>query len=106
MVLTTIETEGLLFDMDGVLISSIGLGQSVLAAVGGAMYDVPNAASFDVPHGQRAIEIVKMLRPDIDPAEGLRVIEDLELADTADLKVLPGVCGSCSRAFLRSGGRL
>ena len=38
----------------------------------------------------RAIEIVRSLRPDIDPAEGLRVIEDLELADMEDLTVLPG----------------
>ena len=44
-----------------------------------------------VPHGRRAIDIVKMLRPDIDPKEGLRVIEDMEVADVADLRVLPGV---------------
>ena len=30
----------------------------------------------------RAIEIVKQLRPDIDPEEGLRVIEDMEIEDT------------------------
>ena len=86
----TIETEGLLFDMDGVLISSIGSVNRCWRQWA-AMYDVPNAATFEVPHGQRAIEIVKMLRPDIDPMEGLRVIEDLELVDTADLQVLPGV---------------
>ena len=39
----------------------------------------------------RAIDIVKSLRPDIDPEEGLRVIEDMEIEDTADLIVLPGV---------------
>jgi sugar-phosphatase len=55
------------------------------------MYDVPDAAHYEVPHGKRAIEIVKLLRPDIDPQEGLRVIEDLELEDMADLTVLPGV---------------
>lgn len=86
----TIETEGLLFDMDGVLISSIG-SVSRCWRQWAVMYDIPNAEKFNVPHGQRAIEIVKMLRPDIDAEEGLRVIEDLELADTADLKVLPGV---------------
>ena len=32
-----------------------------------------------------------MLRPDIDPQEGLRVIEDMEVEDVADLRVLPGV---------------
>jgi sugar-phosphatase len=55
------------------------------------MYDVPNAETYEVPHGMRAIEIVKSLRPDIDPEEGLRVIEDMEIEDMADLTVLPGV---------------
>ena len=37
---------------------------------------------------------MKKFRPDFGPqdlVEGLRVIEDLEIADVADLKVLPGV---------------
>jgi sugar-phosphatase len=85
-----VETKGILFDMDGVLISSIG---SVVRCwrQWAEMYDIPNAEIYEVPHGMRAIEIVRSLRPDIDAEEGLRVIEDLELKDTADLKVLPGV---------------
>jgi mannitol-1-/sugar-/sorbitol-6-phosphatase len=85
-----VETKGILFDMDGVLISSIG---SVVRCwrQWSEMYDIPNAEIYEVPHGMRAIEIVRSLRPDIDAEEGLRVIEDLELKDTADLKVLPGV---------------
>jgi sugar-phosphatase len=85
-----VATRGILFDMDGVLISSIG---SVVRCWKrwAVMYDVPDAESFEVPHGKRAIDIVKMLRPDIDPEEGLRVIEDMELEDIAGLKVLPGV---------------
>ena len=76
--------------MDGVLISSIG---SVIRCwrLWAKQYGVPNAETYNVPHGMRAIEIVKSLRPDIDPQEGLRVIEDLELEDMADLTVLPGV---------------
>lgn len=87
---TTVETHGLLFDMDGVLISSIG---SVVRCWRQwcRLYNVPGADTFEVPHGMRAIEILHNLRPDIDAAEGLRVIEDLEIADTADLRVLPGV---------------
>jgi len=54
-------------------------------------YDVPNAEIYEVPHGMRAIEIVKQLRPDIDPQEGLRVIEDMEMEDISGLTVLPGV---------------
>lgn len=85
-----VETKGILFDMDGVLISSIG---SVVRCWRrwAEMYDVPNAEIYEVPHGVRAIDIVKLLRPDIDPEEGLRVIEDMEIEDMADLTVLPGV---------------
>ena len=84
-----VETKGLLFDMDGVLISSIG---SVVRCwrVWAKQYGIPNADTYEVPHGMRAIDIVRSLRPDIDPLEGLRAIEDLEIVDTADLTVLPG----------------
>ncbi len=76
--------------MDGVLVSSIG---SVVRCWRrwAQIYNVPNADTYTVPHGMRALEIVKSLRPDIDPQEGLRVIEDMEIEDMADLKVLPGV---------------
>ncbi len=85
-----VAAKGLLFDMDGVLVSSIG---SVVRCWRrwAAMYDVPGAESYEVPHGMRAVEIVRSLRPDIDPQEGLRAIEDMELEDIGDLTVLPGV---------------
>jgi sugar-phosphatase len=76
--------------MDGVLISSIGSVRRCWRRWA-KMYDVPNADEYEVPHGMRAIEIVKMLRPDIDPQEGLRVIEEMEVEDISDLRVLPGV---------------
>ena len=91
--LLTVETRGLLFDMDGVLISSTG---SVVRCWQRwcKLYGVPNADQFHVPHGTRAVDIVRMLKPGFDEAqvaEGLRAIEELELVDTADLTVLPGV---------------
>ena len=85
----TAEAQGLLFDMDGVLISSIGSVRRCWREWC-RVYGVPGWESYEIPHGTRAIEIVRQLRPDIDAAEGLRVIEDLELEDTADLQVLPG----------------
>jgi sugar-phosphatase len=91
--LLTVETKGLLFDMDGVLISSTG---SVVRCWQRwcKLYGMPNAEQFQVPHGTRAVDIVRMLKPEFDEAqvaEGLHTIEELELADTADLMVLPGV---------------
>jgi mannitol-1-/sugar-/sorbitol-6-phosphatase len=85
-----VETKGILFDMDGVLISSIGSVERCWRRWA-QIYQIPGAETYDVPHGMRAIDIVKMLRPDINPQEGLRVIEDMEILDTEDLKVLPGV---------------
>lgn len=76
--------------MDGVLISSIGSVERCWKRWA-KMYDVPDADNYHVPHGVRAIDIIKSLRPDIDAIEGLRVVEDMEIEDTADLKVLPGV---------------
>ena len=83
-------TRGLLFDMDGVLVSSIGSVNRCWRRWA-IHYGIPNAETYEVPHGRRAIDIVRELRPDIDPIEGLNFIEDMEIDDTADLIVLPGV---------------
>lgn len=85
-----VETKGLLFDMDGVLVSSIGSVRRSWRKWA-KMYGVPDADNYEVPHGMRAIEIVKSLRPDIDPKVGLDAIEDIEVEDVADLVTLPGV---------------
>ena len=87
--LVSVRTKGILFDMDGVLISSIGSVERCWRRWA-EMYDIPNAAEYVVPHGVRAIDTVKALRPDIDPQEGLRAIEDMEIEDVSDLRVLPG----------------
>ena len=85
-----VSTKGILFDMDGVLVSSIGSAERSWRKWA-ALYGLPNAETLEVPHGRRAIDIVRLLRPDIDAQAGLKVIEDLEVADVADLRVLPGV---------------
>lgn len=88
----TVQTRGLLFDMDGVLISSIGSVERSWKRWY-AMHDVRNASTFRLPHGTRAVDIVRMLKPEWNEtqvADGLRVIEDLEIEDTEGLTVLPG----------------
>jgi sugar-phosphatase len=42
-------------------------------------------------HGCRAIETAARLRPDLDAAVELKIIEDIELADGEGIQVLPGV---------------
>ena len=86
----TVEAAGLLFDMDGVLVSSIG---SVIRSWRrwAEHFGVPGAEDLEVPHGIPARDIIARLKPDLAIAEGLRYIEDLEIEDVRDLKVLPGV---------------
>jgi len=85
-----VTARGILFDMDGVLISSIG---SVVRSWRrwAKLYDVPDAENFEVPHGMRAKDVIKTLRPDIDLQAAVKVIEDMEVDDVADLRVLAGV---------------
>jgi sugar-phosphatase len=90
--LVRVATKALLFDMDGVLISSIG-GVERCWKRWCKQYGVPNAENFEVPHGVRAVDVMRMLKPRFDAAqiaEGLRVIEDMEIEDVGDLTVLPG----------------
>jgi sugar-phosphatase len=87
-----VETRALLFDMDGVLISSIASVNRCWRRWA-LHYGVPDAEKFEVAHGTRAVEIIIKLRPDFNKeqvAEGLRLIEDMEIDDVADLQVLPG----------------
>jgi len=85
-----VTAKGILFDMDGVLVSSI---ESVVRSWRrwAELYNLPNAESFGIPHGVRAKDIIKTLLPDVDLQEAVRVIEDIEVEDVADLRVLPGV---------------
>ena len=85
-----VEAKGLLFDNDGVIVSSIASVNRCWRKWA-AHYGVPVADDFQIEHGTRAVDVMQKLVPGIDVAEGLKVIEDMELEDVADLQVLPGV---------------
>ncbi len=88
--LISITTQGLLFDMDGVLVSSIGSVERSWAKWA-EIYGVNRGHTLKITHGRRAIDTVRAMRPDIDPLVGLKAIEDIEVGDVADTKLLPGV---------------
>jgi sugar-phosphatase len=81
---------GLLFDMDGVLISSLGsVERSWQRWAEGHGLDV--TSTIHAAHGMRAIDTVRKLWPDGDYMAELKTIEDYEVADNYDLEVLEGV---------------
>ena len=72
---TEFAVRGVLFDMDGVLVSSTGSVRRCWRQWA-AEYHVPGAASIEIPHGMRAIEIIEHFKLGIDKAAALRRIED------------------------------
>ena len=85
-----IRCRGVLFDMDGILISSIGSVERSWTKWA-EMRGVDPEYACKMAHGRRAIETAALLRPDLDSEAELRVIEDIEFADGEGLAVLPGV---------------
>ena len=85
-----IHCQGVLFDMDGILISSIGTVERTWTNWA-RMRGLDPARTMEFAHGRRAIETITTLCPDVDSEAELRMLEDIEIADNDSLKVLPGV---------------
>jgi mannitol-1-/sugar-/sorbitol-6-phosphatase len=85
-----VRCKGILFDMDGVLISSVGSVERSWTRWS-QMRGIDPAYALGLIHGRRAIECVALLRPDLDSGEELKLIEDIELSDGQGIAVLPGV---------------
>lgn len=81
---------GILFDMDGVLVSSIGSVERTWNKWARARGIDPELA-IRLAHGRRAIETVKELRPDLDEMQELEWLEEMEIADNVGLEMLAGV---------------
>lgn len=85
-----IHCQAILFDMDGILISSIGSVERSWTKWA-LLRGVDPALARNTAHGRRAVETIAKLRPDLDSEAELTVIEDLEIADLEGMMVLPGV---------------
>jgi len=85
-----VRCQGILFDMDGILISSIGSVERSWTKWA-AMRGVDPVHACKIAHGRRSIETVAELRPDLDPESENKVIENLEIEDKEGVTVLPGV---------------
>ena len=86
----TVHCQGVLFDMDGILISSLGSVERSWSTWA-ITRQIDPALAIRTAHGRRAIETIHLLRPDLEGESELKYIEDLEVADNEGLAVLPGI---------------
>lgn len=82
--------KGILFDMDGILISSIGSVERSWTKWAN-LRGVDAERTLHLIHGRRSIESVAELRPDLDAEKENAIIEQFEIDDTDGVTVLPGV---------------
>jgi mannitol-1-/sugar-/sorbitol-6-phosphatase len=87
-----IHCKGILFDMDGILISSIGSVERSWTRWA-LLRGVDPARAISIAHGCRSIDSVAILRPDLDAETENGVVEGFEIEDTDGVAVLPGVFG-------------
>jgi mannitol-1-/sugar-/sorbitol-6-phosphatase len=88
--LSTIRCQGILFDMDGILVSSMESVERSWTKWALAR-GVDPELTCKTTHGCRAIDTIGILRPDLDAEAELKVIEKIEMEDCGGLAVLPGV---------------
>lgn len=81
---------GVLFDMDGVLISSTGADERCWVEWA-RHHGMEGSFSIQSTHGRRAVDTLRALRPDLDPEPELRRLEDYDAEDYSGLRVYPGV---------------
>jgi mannitol-1-/sugar-/sorbitol-6-phosphatase len=85
-----IQCQGVLFDMDGILVSSLGSVERSWTKWA-ELRGVDPELTCRTAHGCRAIDTIGKMRPDLDAEQELKVIEDIEIGDNEGLTVLPGV---------------
>ncbi len=86
----TLHCQGILFDMDGILISSLASVERSWTKWAN-MRDLDPVYVLSVIHGRRAIESAAELRPDLDAEAELKLIEEIECSDGEGIEILPGV---------------
>ena len=86
-----ITVKGILFDMDGVLVSSIGSVERSWAKWS-ALHGLDPEETVKRAHGRRSIDSVRAIRPDLDAEAENQKIEDWEVEDIEGVEAVAGVC--------------
>jgi sugar-phosphatase len=85
-----ITVRGILFDMDGVLISSTGADERCWMRWA-RHHGMEGSFSLQSTHGRRAVDTLRDVRPDLDPEPEIRRLEGYDAEDHSGLIILPGV---------------
>jgi sugar-phosphatase len=91
-----IKVKGILFDMDGVLVSSIGSVERSWTKWAN-QYGLDPEETIKRAHGRRSIDSVRDIRPDLDAEVENEKIEDWEVEDTEGVVAVAGVCDFIGR---------
>ena len=86
----TVSVRAILFDMDGVLVSSIGADERSWLRWA-RLHGIEDTFSIHSTHGRRTVDTIHAVRPDLDLATELRRMEDFDAEDTTGTLLYPGV---------------
>jgi mannitol-1-/sugar-/sorbitol-6-phosphatase len=87
--MSSLLVQGILFDLDGVLIDSTA-GVTRVWRDWAIRHGLDPAQTAHAAHGRRAIDTVRQLAPQLDAEAELRDLERREIADSYDVIVFPG----------------
>jgi sugar-phosphatase len=85
----SVRCKGILFDMDGILISSLGSVERSWTTWA-RMRGVDPEYACRIAHGCRSVETIGILRPDLDPVAETSILESMEMEDTEGVAARPG----------------
>jgi sugar-phosphatase len=84
-----ITVRAILFDMDGVLISSIEADERSWLRWA-RLHGMENSFSIHDTHGRRSVDTIAAIRPDLDVGVELSRMEDFDAEDCEGIRVYPG----------------